>query len=285
MNKSPKITAILPNYNYAAYLPRRLASILNQTLPISVLIILDDCSTDNSREVLDAELAKIRAKHPEIAIKTAYNRKNSGGVIHQWKKGITLATGDFIWIAEADDLAEPTFLETLIAPMETDPEILISYADSKLVDPNGRLVPARTLRRTIEKFKHPAWFRPYVHAGVDELKSVAAIYNPIPNVSCAVFRRRPDLPDLLTAAAAYKLAGDWYFYVELMRRGRVAYTPQKLNLFCLHKDSVTKTTKQATYLAELQSIQAHVADLVPLPPKTRAAMSRQVNYLKSKWNL
>jgi glycosyltransferase involved in cell wall biosynthesis len=67
----PKVTVITPNFNHARYLSRRIDSILSQTFQDIELIILDDASTDNSREVIESY-----AKDPRV--KTIFNAENSG---------------------------------------------------------------------------------------------------------------------------------------------------------------------------------------------------------------
>ncbi len=68
----PFVSVILPNYNHAKYLPQRIESILNQTYQNFELIILDDCSSDNSREVIE------RYKDNPRISKIIFNEKNSG---------------------------------------------------------------------------------------------------------------------------------------------------------------------------------------------------------------
>ena len=82
-----KVSVIIPNYNYANYIIERIDSILMQTYPIYELIILDDCSTDNSVQVINDKIEKIKNEYPEIKVQFIVNEKNSGGcVFKQWKK-------------------------------------------------------------------------------------------------------------------------------------------------------------------------------------------------------
>ena len=76
----PKVTVVTPNYNHARYLPQRLDSILAQTYQDFELIILDNASTDNSREVIESY-----AKDPRV--KAIFNAKNNGSTFKQWKLG------------------------------------------------------------------------------------------------------------------------------------------------------------------------------------------------------
>ena len=96
----PVVSVIIPNYNYALYLKKRIESILNQTYTDYELILLDDASTDNSVEILEKYKDNPHVSHILV------NEKNSGSPFQQWAKGISLARGKWIWIAEADDVAE-----------------------------------------------------------------------------------------------------------------------------------------------------------------------------------
>ena len=97
-----------------------------QTHPIRELIILDDASTDESLHVI----AKLTASL-DIPVQIIANNQNSGSVFKQWQKGVEAATCDYVWIAEADDLAEPGFLEEVMKGFD-DKEVVLSYSQSKL---------------------------------------------------------------------------------------------------------------------------------------------------------
>ena len=79
-----KISVVIPNYNYAKFLYQRLYSILYQTTKIHEIIILDDMSSDNSKQVIETLRDLIL---PYIPVKVIYNTKNSGSAFKQWKKG------------------------------------------------------------------------------------------------------------------------------------------------------------------------------------------------------
>ena len=98
------VSVIIPNYCHARFLNQRIDSVLNQTYSDYEVIILDDCSTDNSREIIESY-----RNHPKIS-HIVYNEKNSGSTFIQWEKGFELARGEYIWIAESDYVARSTFL-------------------------------------------------------------------------------------------------------------------------------------------------------------------------------
>lgn len=133
--KAPLVSVVVPNYNYARYLDARLSSILNQTFQDFELILLDDASTDNSLEILDKYKNNPHVSHFIV------NEQNTGSPFKQWMKGILLAKGEWIWIAEADDLCEFTFLETCVGQVQKYSNISVCMTASKYIDENGSILP------------------------------------------------------------------------------------------------------------------------------------------------
>lgn len=133
--KAPLVSVVVPNYNYARYLDARLSSILNQTFQDFELILLDDASTDNSLEVLD------RYKDDPHVSHFVVNEQNTGSPFKQWMKGILLAKGEWVWIAEADDLCEPTFLETCVKEVQKYPNVSVCMTAFRYIDEKGNILP------------------------------------------------------------------------------------------------------------------------------------------------
>ena len=117
------VSVIIPNYNHAPYLKQRIDSVLAQTFQDFEVIILDDCSKDNSREI-------IKEYQHDPRVRLAFNENNSGCVFKQWNKGLKMAGGKYIWIAESDDYSAPTFLETMVGRLEADPKVGLAFCDS-----------------------------------------------------------------------------------------------------------------------------------------------------------
>ena len=123
----PTVSVIVPNYCHAPYLEQRIESILQQTFQDFELILLDDCSTDGSREILERY-----RNHPKVS-GIFYNERNSGSPFKQWKKGLSKATGDYVWIAESDDFSSPCFLERCVRILDTRPDCSIVFTSSYIV--------------------------------------------------------------------------------------------------------------------------------------------------------
>jgi len=262
-----RISVIVPNYNYARYLEQRLNSIFLQTYPVFELIVLDDASSDNSLEIIKSCLAKTDTDHQLIV-----NRKNSGSAFEQWRKAIKLARGDFIWICEADDFAEPDFLEKCIDPFG-DPKVVLSYSQSMQVDENGKVTNDDYLDYTNEISKSK-WLRDYVCDGFVELSEALAVKNTIPNVSAVIFRKtalQESLAHCERQIKKLKIAGDWLIYSDLLQKGRIAFTAESLNAHRRHHKSITiDLNNNNRHMAEIIYMQNRISRLVNLDQETVA---------------
>src|ERR1700688_2462524 len=112
---SPKVSIVVPNYNHARFLRQRLDSIFGQTFQDFELIVMDDCSTDASRSIISAY-----ANNPRV--RTEFNAENSGSTFKQWNKGVRLARGEYVWIAESDDYADERLLGELVFLLDSNPK-------------------------------------------------------------------------------------------------------------------------------------------------------------------
>ena len=216
----PEVSVIIPNYNHAPYLKQRIDSVLNQSYQDFELIILDDCSTDNSREVIE-----YYRTHPKVS-SIIYNERNGGGTFRQWLKGISIACGIYIWIAESDDWCEPTFLENILPNMVKRPDCVIGYCQSYCVVDNE--IKALT--------SHP-YLSEYVD-GFTFIKQYMVATNSIYNASMAVWKKEA-FNRISHDFVTYKLGGDWLFWVELCTTGNVFISGRILNYFRKHDMDVS----------------------------------------------
>ncbi len=235
--QNKRVSVVIPNYNYGKYIASRIDSVVKQTYPIYELIVLDDCSTDNSVDVIEKKLDEIREKHPEIEISFVKNKVNSGKAISQWKKGFELAKGDYVWIAEADDSCSKRFLEEAMKGFD-DPEVVLSYTESMLINGAGIMI-APNFRWSRDREKTGHYKKSYIKDGFREVEEIMAIRCTIPNVSAVVFKKDDRLFQYLKEAEEYEQVGDWYFYVRILEKGKIAYNRKALNRFRIHGGSAT----------------------------------------------
>jgi len=276
--RKKRVSCVIPNYNYAHYIEERIDSVVNQTYPLYELIVLDDKSPDNSVEVIEKKLEKIKQEHPKLKVKFIPNKENSGSVFKQWAVAFKEFTGDYLWIAEADDLCDKHFLNVVMKGFRNK-KVVLSYTESKMMDENNQITE-EDMRRVIDLEKTCRYDHDYVNDGKAELEAILCTNNSIPNASGVVFRRNENIDYqkyLKEAQEDFRLAGDWYFYVKVLLYGKVAYSSDSLNYHRYHTNSVTNTTKDLIRLKEAIKVQNAVSEDTKL---SEDAIERSKNYIK-----
>ncbi|KGF71909.1 hypothetical protein DO97_14515 [Neosynechococcus sphagnicola sy1] len=230
----PKVSILIPNYNHARYLPERLDSILNQTYKNYEIIILDDCSKDNSRDVIE----KYHSLYPS-KIQYLFNKINSGSVFKQWEKGLSLATCELVWICESDDSCDPDFLEKLVK-FFADPSIMVAFGRIQFMDEDS--VEFSGLDDYRESAFPGIWKDVNIATSNHWFNGAFGIRNVIANVGGCVFRNQILPPEIWSAAAEYKVCADWFLYAVLAGGGRIAYEPTAKSYFRQHSANTSVTS-------------------------------------------
>lgn len=275
-----KISVVIPNYNYENFLLPRIYSILNQTEKIHELIILDDCSKDNSRKLIDEIVEKIA---PYLKVQKVYNQENSGCAFKQWKKGFALATGDYVWIAEADDCCDKTLLKNIIKPIKQDKNIYISYADTAFINAWDKII-LPTIKPEIDIRKTNHWESDFVDNGLEEIKNYTFLNCIIANVSSCIIKK-DNYDDIFEKIIEYKQAGDWLFYVSVMKKGDIAFCNKPLNYYRLHGNNVTSVTKKQKHFDEIVRIHREIRNMIEMTPWHEDEIQKRYDFLKRVWDL
>jgi glycosyltransferase involved in cell wall biosynthesis len=266
----PTVSVIVPNYNYGKYLSQRIASITSQSYPIHEILFLDDASTDNSLALIEDLKLQSAAE-----IKVIVNPVNSGSVSRQWYKGASMATGDLIWIAEADDFADPDFLSQTSKAF-ADSRVVLSYCQSRQVDAEGNVL-ANDYLDYVADIDPQRWRLHYHRPGRVEIAEALSVKNTIPNVSAVLFRRQtliPILEEHLDEMCECQNAADWLCYLWLLREGHIAFTASSLNNHRRHKQSLTIAANDQRHLDEIAAMQRLATALAPVTNQARDLAQR-----------
>ena len=127
----PRVTIVVLNYNYGRYAIRCLDSVKAQTYPNLHLVVLDDGSTDGSREIIRAWLDE---HWPDAT--TDLSTENRG-LTTRCNQGLALAEGEYYQIFSTDDQMVPDKISRQVAVMEEHPEAALCYGDMWMVDGDG----------------------------------------------------------------------------------------------------------------------------------------------------
>jgi glycosyltransferase involved in cell wall biosynthesis len=263
-----RVSVAVTNYNYEKHIADRLTSIFNQTYPVYEVVVLDDKSPDGSIDMINATTATYQRD-----IELVINKQNSGSVFKQWEKGVRLTKGEYLWIAEADDLAVPNFLEVVMAGAN---KFTMAYTDSKQIDENDKRL-ADDYRYYYDQSMVKLLGKPATYSGKQVIEDCLSIKNQFMNVSSVVFAKQ-DLVNCfdkhMDELLEFKVAGDWFVYVQLLlqKDASCKLIGESLNVHRRHPGSVTRLNYKVQ-LKEIENIQKICAK------RTDVDTSKQSEYL------
>jgi len=275
-----KVSVVVPNYNYEQYMPSRLTSIFDQTYPIFETLVLDDCSKDDSVTVI-GDVAKDAVRTIELI----ENETNSGNVFHQWKKGMKASRGDYVWIAEADDLAEPEFIARSLETFNDN--TALSFTNSKQIDTKDDVL-AEDYNYYYRRVEESLFENDFRLEGEDFIKRAMSIRNVIMNVSSVLWNRAildESLDEIGDKLYDLSLVGDWRIYLEALgKKGRsIAYIADSLNVHRRHEGGVTQSLDVQAHLKEIEGIHDLIAKMVDSDHTEIAAMEDYIDELRTQF--
>jgi glycosyltransferase involved in cell wall biosynthesis len=207
----PLVSIITPAYNRASYLDETIQSILEQDYPRIEYIVLDDGSTDNTREVLGKYTGQvIWETHPNMGETRTVN------------KGLAMARGDIVAVVNSDDPLLPGAVSEAVTFMQSHPDVLVAYPDWEKIGPSSEV---------IEHVRLPE------HDYLYMLRRQLCIVGP------GAFMRRRAFELAGMRDPEFKYVADFEFWLRLGLYGRFARIPQTLATFRVHHDSASVSHK------------------------------------------
>ena len=223
-NKSPLISVIMPTHNYGCYIREAIDSFLNQTYKHFELIIVDDASTDQTPHIL--------AQYKDSRIKIITRTECSCSGVVARNDGLELAQGDFIAVADADDISLPNRLQEQVQYLIKNPQIDLLGTSYILVSEEGKI---------IEKDKNDCPIpiqRPNYEKTLDYRQDILNYKNVLHH--CTLMFRKKILQKL-HRYNDYVSSGDTEFVLRATRYFHLHNLPTPLVLHRQHNTSVTAT--------------------------------------------
>jgi glycosyltransferase involved in cell wall biosynthesis len=238
------------------------------------VVVLDDHSSDSSVNVINDTAIGYQRD-----ITLLINEKNSGSVFKQWENGARLSNGEYLWIAEADDVVEFNFLARV---MSGDTNFTMAYTDSKQIDENDKHL-ADDYRYYYDESMCNMLDKPATYSGKKVMEACLSIKNQFMNVSSVVFAKQPVLHCFdkhMSELLEFKVAGDWFVYTQLLTgaNAQCKIVGEALNVHRRHSGSVTMKNYDVQ-LNEIKRIQSFCSKYV------NTSEVLQSNYLKEVKNL
>lgn len=239
MKNKPKVSVIIPVYNGAKNLKETIESILNQTFKDFEVIVIDDCSTDNSREIV--------TKYFGSKVKLIVHQKNMGGPAPTKNTGINEAKGEYLAFTDHDDIWFPTKLEKQIAVLEEDKEAVANFTNGYILNNDtgeniaqrwGKINEKPERKETLEKLLNQNFI----------LSTTSAL------IRKSVIAKIGGFDDKM------KLADDYEMWLRLANTGRLTFIFEPLFQWRYHLTSLSHNEEK------------HLTDLIYIYEKFRKSV-------------
>ena len=244
MSAKPAVSVVLPTFNGARYLEGAVQSVLAQTLTDWELIIVDDCSTDETPDII----ARFASRDPRIrAIRHETNRKLPAAL----NTGFAVVQGAYLtWISD-DNLFRPLALASMKAFLDANPDIGLVYTDSTEIDANGREV----------MYNRVSGFEELIHT------------NPI---GPAFMYRREVHETVGTYDEAMFCAEDYDFWLRASWRFRFGSLHEDLYLYRIHGATLSATQRDRVWDAITRSLEKNLQFLKWATPAQKRRAHLQI---------
>jgi glycosyltransferase involved in cell wall biosynthesis len=218
--KPYKVSVLIPSYNCARYLPEAIESVLGQDFRDFELLIVDDCSADDSLGIIKHYAAL------DSRIRVQANPVNLGAV-QNWNCCLAQANGDYVKFLCCDDtLVCPNALGKMVEMLDTSPTATLAASARIIIDEHSKLL---RVRRFMEK--------PGLYKGCDVvMRCFEKNGNLIGEPSAVLFRRKSASRGF---DVRYRQIVDLEMWYHLLEQGDLAYTPEPLCSFRLHPFQLT----------------------------------------------
>jgi len=240
-DKTPKVSVIIPTYNRAKYITEAIESVLNQTYKDYEIIIIDDGSTDNTKQVLDEYLLskgfKIDNKEnyclcsltakPYTLIRYIYQENK--GEAGARNRGIREARGEYIAFLDSDDLWLPNKLKIQVGNLDNNCNIGMNYCTAKIMNTQGELLCFRPAQPALN--------------GEDFLKGK--------RVSMTVLVRKDCFSNIDMFDEEIKVGVDTEMWIRLSLKYKIEHINQPLVIMRVHGENISNNEEE-TYIGHIR---------------------------------
>ncbi|MDB9916159.1 glycosyltransferase [Pseudomonadales bacterium] len=236
------VSVVVASYNHERYLEKRMDSLCAQTYGNMEIIVIDDCSPDNSRDVLGRYKSDPRV--------TLVNREVNGGWIEVSNQGLSLAKGEFVMFANCDDYCDDAMISELVSALRNNSSVGVAFCRSLLVDEEGCVLGDDFEIRN-EEFRSNC----SVDASLSgrQMQKFLLKSCVIPNLSAALIRR--ECFNLVGGFSnSYVVCSDWDLFLRIAADFDFYYFKNAHNRFRQHESTVRNTHKGKVTLDEYLQI-------------------------------
>lgn len=233
MNK--KVSIIIPTYNGEKYIKETIDSCINQTYPNIEIIVIDDCSSDNTINILEEYGEKIKL----------YLNKENQGISKNVNKGVSLSNGEYFILLGHDDILASNHIEVMISEFDGN-DIVSIHCNSMLIDSFGKeMRQARNDKTQTQKTNNCLF-----ELSLDNFIS-----------SCGMIHRKDVFVRVSGWDETYKFYGEWLYYIKSIKYGEIKYTDKVKAFYRKHETNITNTFKNKKVQIELNKYKKECREL------------------------
>jgi glycosyltransferase involved in cell wall biosynthesis len=248
-----RVSFVITNYNYGRYVAGAIDSLLAQSMRELEIVVIDDCSTDGSRDIL-------RRYADEPRVRLVMHERNRGH-IQSYNEGIGLARGEFIGLFDADDLCiRSDAVARQVAVFDAAPDAGLVYSAHTYIDEDGV---------TFREFK--PWAADYVRDGLVEFGDLA-FRNYVSHTGTLI--RRGAHERLGTYDSTLPHSGDWELWLRIATAYQIGYIAEPLYAYRLHGRNMS-VAKHSPRRANQQNMLAIERAFDALPAHASPALRRR----------
>lgn len=229
----PLVSVVVATYNGAAFIRPQLDSIIAQTYPNIEVVVVDDCSSDETPRILE----EYAGRYPNFRV--FINEKNLG-YVKNFEKGMLLAEGEFICPSDQDDVWKTEKIEVLMK--ERDGHAIV-YCDSELIDGEGKSLGKRLseIKRLVD-FDDPL---NYVVGGSAPGHAML--------ITREVIQKAAPLPEVIPHDYWIAFVGTFYSPLKFVNIPLVYYRQHNTNVFGAVKNADNKQKKKPTHQQQIEA--------------------------------
>ena len=219
MTESGLVSVILPNRDHGDYLPTAIESFLAQTRPQLEIIVIDDASSDNSKEIIRDYMARDR-RIQLVELKEHHGINRAVGVGLKW------ARGEYLHFSASDDFVAVNLIEQCVAQLERHPQAALCFSDpSEFYRDNNRAILFPLYLSVVPVYFDCETLKEQLSRNFFHISANTAVYRA----------------DLFRAAGGYRAElewfSDWFVTIVASLRHGACYVPAQLTYVTIRPDS------------------------------------------------
>ncbi len=214
-----KVTVAIASYNMAHYLPGAIDSALAQDHDDVEIVVVDDGSTDDTREIVSRYGRRVR-----------YSYRENAGVANAYNRALELAKGDYVHFLDADDVLTPGTIQRLAALLDESPSAGLAHGDALVMDAAGEVYGTRGAPASFDGRR----LIPSAEAFKELLRGC--------HITTSALMLRKSVLGKVTPFRQKSVPGeDWDMWLRVSAEYDVAHLPISACYYRVHDSSITST--------------------------------------------